>query len=101
MTLGQHRAVRGRGSARRCQVGNQVFFGVLALRGVHSIAETQSERWRKFAAEALAQSAATSDETIQWTLVQVAASYEWLVRRAERATPLSNDITGQERSADR
>jgi hypothetical protein len=45
--------------------------------------ETQSERWRRLAADALAEAAVAKDELVRWMLMQIAVGYDHLAKRAD------------------
>jgi hypothetical protein len=47
----------------------------------------KSERWRKVAADALAEAAVTKDEMVRWTLTQIAIGYDHLANRADGESP--------------
>jgi hypothetical protein len=74
------------------ETGNQVASsGVSATsRGVFGfMAETKAERWRKLAADTLAEAAVAKDDLVRWTLTQIAVGYDHLAKRAESTGPMA------------
>jgi hypothetical protein len=51
----------------------------------------QAERWRKLAADALAEAAVAIDDLVRWLLTQIAVGYDRLAKRAggESTEPIS------------
>jgi hypothetical protein len=51
----------------------------------------QAERWRKLAADALAEAAVAKDDLVRWLLTQIALGYDHLAKRAdgESTEPIS------------
>jgi hypothetical protein len=45
--------------------------------------ETQAARWRKLAADALAEATAAKDEWVRGMLTQIAVGYDHLAKRAD------------------
>ena len=51
----------------------------------------QADRWRKLAADALAEAAVAKDDLVRWLLTQIALGYDHLAKRAdgESTEPIS------------